>query len=143
MGRILAIDYGQKRTGIAVTDSLQLIANGLDTVPSHLVINYLKEYFIREAVELVVIGFPRQMNNTASEAVKYVEEFIALFKKNFTGIPIYLMDERFTSKMAFRAMIDGGVKKQQRRDKALINKISATILLQSYMEMKSNFSNIK
>jgi putative Holliday junction resolvase len=143
MGRILAIDYGLKRTGLAVTDRLQIIANSLDTVPSHTLINYLKAYLGKEPVDLVVIGYPRQMNNTASEAVKYVDEFLILFRKNFPVMNFYLMDERFTSKMALQAMIDGGVKKQKRRDKALVDKVSATIILQSYMEMKTNSPNFK
>jgi putative holliday junction resolvase len=143
MGRILAIDYGQKRTGLAVTDRLQIIANGLETVSSHTLINFLKSYFTSEEVELVVIGYPRQMNNTVSDAVIYVDEFIKHFKKNFPDRKYYLMDERFTSKMAMQAMIAGGVKKQQRRNKALIDKVSATIILQSYMEMKTNISNFR
>jgi putative Holliday junction resolvase len=141
MGRILAIDYGQKRTGIAVTDPLKIIANGLETVPSHTLIHFLKGYFDKEAVEMVIIGYPRQMNNEASEAVTYVDEFITHFRKNFPKMKYELMDERFTSKMALQAMIDGGVKKQQRRNKALIDKVSATIILQSYMEMKMNSTN--
>jgi putative holliday junction resolvase len=141
MGRILAIDYGQKRTGLAVTDPLQIIANGLETVPSHTLINFLKEYFNREDVELVVVGYPRQMNNTTSEAVTFVDAFLKQFRKHFPDKKYDLMDERFTSKMAMQAMIDGGVKKQQRRDKALIDKVSATIILQSYLEMKTNRTN--
>ena len=136
MGRILAIDYGQKRVGVAVTDPGQLIANGLETVRAHDIINYLKEYFKNEEVELVVIGYPKQMNNTPSESVRFVDAFIAKFVKVFPGMKFYLMDERFTSKMAFQAMIDGGLKKKQRQDKAMIDKVSATILLQSYLEMK-------
>ena len=141
MARILAVDYGQKRTGIAVTDPLQLISNGLDTVNSYDIINYLKNYFGKEQVELVVIGYPKQMNNSPSEAVRYVNQFIKNFEKNFPEKKYFLMDERFTSKMAFQTMIEGGVKKQQRRNKALIDKISATIILQSYMDMKTNSLN--
>jgi putative Holliday junction resolvase len=141
MSRILAVDYGQKRTGLAVTDPLQIIANGLDTVNSNDIVDYLKKYFIREDVELVVIGYPKQMNNSPSDAVRYVNEFIRKFEKNFPDIKYVLMDERFTSKMALQTMIDGGVKKQQRRDKALVDKISATIILQSYMESKANSQN--
>jgi putative Holliday junction resolvase len=126
-----------------VTDPLQIIANGLDTVPSHTLINYLKEYFSSETVELVVIGFPRQMNNEPSEAVRYIKEFIHKFEKSFPDKDYYLMDERFTSKMAFQSMIDGGLKKKKRQDKGLIDKVSATIILQSYMEMKNNLSNLK
>ena len=141
MSRILAVDYGQKRTGLAVTDPLQIIANGLDTVSSNDIVDYLKKYFSREDVELVVIGYPKQMNNAPSDAVRYVNEFIRKFEKNFPDIKYVLMDERFTSKMALQTMIDGGIKKQQRRDKALVDKISATIILQSYMEMKANSQN--
>ncbi len=141
MARILAVDYGQKRVGLAATDPLQLIANGLDTVSSEIIIDYLKDYFLKEEVELVVIGYPKQMNNSPSEAVRYVNEFIRKFEKNFPGKKFYLMDERFTSKMALQTMIEGGVKKQQRRNKALVDKISATIILQSYMEMKTNSHN--
>jgi len=141
MARILAVDYGQKRVGLAATDPLQLIANGLDTVSSEIIIDYLKDYFLKEEVELVVIGYPKQMNNSPSEAVRYVNEFIRKFEKNFPEKKFYLMDERFTSKMALQTMIEGGVKKQQRRNKALVDKISATIILQSYMEMKTNSHN--
>jgi putative Holliday junction resolvase len=142
MGRILAIDYGQKRTGLAVTDPLQIIANSLITVPSNELIVFLQSYFIANEVELVVIGYPRQMNNTDSQAVVFIDGFLKNFKKKFPTMKFYLMDERFTSKMALQTMIDGGVKKQQRRDKALIDRISATIILQSYMEMRDNNKNI-
>ena len=143
MSRILAIDYGQKRVGVAVTDSAQIIANGLDTVRTHDIINFLKQYFEKEEVELVVIGYPKQMNNTASESVRYVNGFITNFVKNFPDKKYFLMDERFTSKMAFQAMIDGGLGKKKRQDKALIDKVSATILLQSYLEMKDKNLNFK
>jgi putative holliday junction resolvase len=138
VGRILAIDYGRKRTGIAVTDTLKLIANGLDTIATHDLVDFLKKYFLSENVERVVIGYPKQMNNQPSEIVVYIDEFLKRFKKLFPDKPIDLVDERFTSKLAFQAMIDGGVKKQKRRDKALIDKISATIILQSYLETKKN-----
>ena len=141
MSRILAIDYGQKRVGIAVTDPTQLIANGLDTIRAHDLIDFLKKYFKNEEVELVVIGYPKQMNNTASESVRYVNAFISNFEKHFPDRKYFLIDERFTSKMAFQAMIDGGLKKKKRQDKALIDKVSATIILQSYMEMKDNSKN--
>jgi putative Holliday junction resolvase len=143
MGRIMAIDYGRKRTGIAVTDTLQLIANGLDTVPSAEIINFLKRYFEKEEVELVVVGYPKQMNNTDSESVVYLNEFIKRFEKNFPQKKFIFADERFTSKIAFRAMIDGGLKKLQRQDKAMIDKVSATIILQSYLEMRANLPNFK
>jgi putative Holliday junction resolvase len=138
MGRIMAIDYGRKRTGIAVTDILQLIANGLDTVPSHEIINFLEKYFDKEDVELVVVGYPKQMNNTDSESVIYVKEFIKRFEKKFPQKKYLFADERFTSKMAFQAMIDGGLKKMQRQDKAMIDKVSASLILQSYLEMRMN-----
>ena len=138
MGRILAIDYGRKRTGIAVTDPLQIIATGLETVATHTLIDFLKNYFLKEQVDEVVIGYPKKMNNTPSEAVVYVDSFLRQFRKNFPERKIELIDERFTSKMAFQAMIDGGLKKTQRQDKALIDKISATIILQSYLENKGN-----
>ncbi len=141
MGRLMAIDLGRKRTGIAVSDPAQLIAGGLDTVESARLIPFLKSYFDRETVDMVVIGYPKQMNNMPSEAVKYVDIFIAKFEKEFSGKPYCLMDERFTSRMAFQAMIDGGARKKQRRDKALVDKLSAVIILQSYMEMKDNFTN--
>jgi putative Holliday junction resolvase len=138
MARILAIDYGQKRTGLAVTDPLQLIANGLVTVNSGEIISFLKDYFIKESVELVIIGYPKQLNNSPSVAVRYIEEFISKFRKNFPQRKFVLFDERYTSKMAFQTMIDGGLKKKKRRDKSLVDKISATILLQSYLEMNKN-----
>ena len=137
----MAIDYGKKRTGLAVSDPGQLIANGLDTVNSAELIPYLRDYFSAEEVDLVVIGYPKQMNNTASDAVRYVNKFIRNFERSFPDTKYVLMDERFTSKMAFQAMIDGGVKKKQRQEKALIDKVSATIILQSYMEMQENSSN--
>jgi putative holliday junction resolvase len=143
MGRILALDIGGKRTGVAVTDPLKIIANGIETVSSGKIIEFLREYFKKEPVELVVVGYPKQMNNTNSEAVIYVNNFIHNFVKNFPEIKYYLMDERFTSKMAFQAMIDGGLKKTQRRNKATIDKVSATILLQSYLDMNKNFSNFR
>ena len=138
LGRILAIDYGKKRCGVAVTDTLQLIANGLDTIPSHELIIFLKNYFLKEDVETVVVGYPRQMNNEASESVRYINPFLKHFQKVFPEMKLELVDERFTSKIAFQAMIDGGVKKQKRKDKALVDKVSATIILQSYLEIKSN-----
>jgi putative Holliday junction resolvase len=136
MGRILAIDYGQKRIGLAVTDPLQMIANRLETVPVAGIWDYLSDYFSKESVECVVVGYPRQMNNEASESVRYINPFLKKFSKVYPEMPIELVDERFTSKMAFRAMIDGGLKKKARQDKALIDTVSATIILQSYLEQK-------
>lgn len=138
MGRILALDYGRKRTGIAVTDTLQMIANSLDTVSSAEVISFLIKYTEKESVDLFVVGYPRQMNNTLSESVKYIDPFITILKKTFPGKEVILMDERFTSKMAVQTMISGGVKKKDRQNKALIDAISATIILQSYLELRTN-----
>ena len=136
MGRILAIDYGRKRTGIAVSDTLQLIANGLTTLSTNELLAFLKDYLSREPVERVVVGLPRQMNNQASENLRYVEAFAASFRKQFPAVPVEYVDERFTSVMAHRATLDGGLKKKKRQDKALIDEISATIILQTYMESK-------
>ncbi|MBN1143048.1 MAG: Holliday junction resolvase RuvX [Bacteroidales bacterium] len=139
MGRIIALDYGQKRTGIAVTDPLQMIANSLQTVQSSEVISFLLQYTAKEKVDAFVVGYPRQMNNTLSESVKYIDPFIALLKKTFPDKEVFLMDERFTSKIAVQTMIAGGVKKKDRQNKGLIDAISATIILQSYLEYRSNF----
>lgn len=133
MARILAIDYGKKRTGIAVTDEMQLIASGLTTVRTHDLINFLKEYVAKENVELFLVGEPKQMNNEASESEVLIQEFIRLLTKAIPSIPIKRVDERFTSKMAFQTMIDSGLKKKQRQNKSLIDEISATIILQSYL----------
>lgn len=136
MARIVAIDYGRKRTGLAVTDNLQIIANGLATVPSGDLIKFLREYASKEAVELFVVGQPKQMNNSPSENMKYVEMFVSALKKNFPDTPIVYYDERFTSVLAHRAMLDGGLKKKKRQDKGLVDEISAVIILQSYLENK-------
>lgn len=136
MGRILAIDYGRKRTGLAVTDNMQLIANGLTTVPTHELMNFILNYMKSETVECIVIGMPRQMNNTLSENSKYILPFIKTLKANIPGIPVELVDERFTSVLAQRTMLDAGLKKKARQNKALVDEISATIILQTYMESK-------
>lgn len=136
MGRILAIDFGTKRTGIAVTDELQIIASGLTTVDTKNLISFLKGYTTKENVELFVIGEPKQMNNTQSESEIHIAEFIQKLQKQIPTISIRRVDERFTSKMAFQTMIDSGLKKKQRQNKALIDEISATIILQSYLESK-------
>ncbi|PTX61930.1 putative Holliday junction resolvase [Kordia periserrulae] len=133
MARIVAIDYGKKRTGIAVTDELQLIASGLTTVRTHDLIPFLKDYVAKENVELFLVGEPKQMNNEASESEVLIQEFIRLLTKAIPTIPIKRVDERFTSKMAFQTMIDSGLKKKQRQNKGLIDEISATIILQSYL----------
>jgi putative Holliday junction resolvase len=138
MARILAIDYGTKRVGLAVTDTLQIIASGLQTIHSKDLMAFLKEYFRKEEVECVVVGEPKQMNNEPSEAAKYVDIFLKHFKKEFPEMKVERIDERFTSKMAFQTMIDGGLKKMQRRNKELVDEISAVIILQSYMEVKKN-----
>ncbi|HYX05788.1 MAG TPA: Holliday junction resolvase RuvX [Bacteroidales bacterium] len=137
MSRILAIDYGLKRTGIAVTDPLQLIANGLTTVSTSELWTFLTEYMSREDVESVVIGYPVKMNNTPSAPVSAIDSFITHFEKKYAGIKIFRMDERFTSKMAQQAIIDGGVRKMARRNKALVDTVSATIILQSFMESRN------
>jgi putative holliday junction resolvase len=134
MARILSIDYGSKRTGIAVSDPLQIIANGLTTIESYRLLAFLKEYFSRETVELILIGEPKNLDHTDTHATGLVREITARIQKNFPSIPIKLVDERYSSKMASRAMIDMGLKKKKRRDKALVDKIAATILLQDYLQ---------
>ena len=136
MGRILAIDYGRKRTGLAVTDPLQIIANGLCTTPSDETPTFLKEYVSREHVDLFVVGQPLQMNNEPSENMQHVKAFVGRLRKVIPEIPIEYADERFTSVMARQAMIDGGLRKKRRQDKALVDEISATLILQGYLEMK-------
>jgi len=136
MPRILAIDYGIKRTGIAVTDELQIIASGLTTVPSETALLFLKEYFSKEDVVKVLIGEPKQMNGLASESTPIIEKFVADFKNAFPEIKVERVDERFTSKMAFQTMIDSGLKKKQRQNKGLVDEIAATILLQDYLTRK-------
>lgn len=134
MGRILAIDYGRKRVGIAVTDSLKMVANGLTTVSSKDIFNFLTSYLKKEDVECFVVGYPKQMNNQPSESIEYINTFIKQLKRKLPDIPVELIDERFTSKMAFQTMINGGLKKKARKNKALIDTISATIILQSFLE---------
>jgi putative Holliday junction resolvase len=138
MGRILAIDYGQKRSGIAVTDPMQLIANGLQTVQSKELIAFITAYLGTESVDCIVVGEPRDMQNNASDASRFVEPFVRILRKTFPNVVIERYDERFTSKMAFQSMIDAGLNKKKRQDKALIDTISATIMLQSYMEFIKN-----
>ena len=136
MGRILAIDYGRKRTGIAVTDTLQIIANGLTTVPTSQLLGFLSDYLAKESVDRVVVGLPKQMNNEVSDNMTNITPFVNRFKNLYPAIPIEYVDERFTSVLAHKAMIDGGLKKKDRQNKALVDEISATIILQSYLEMK-------
>ena len=136
LARILAIDYGLKRTGIAVTDELQIIASGLTTVNTNELLPFLKEYTSKENVELFIMGKPKQMDNTDSESEALIIPFLKKLEKQIPNIPVKRVDERFTSKMAFQTMIDGGLKKKQRRNKALVDEISATIILQSYLYQK-------
>ena len=134
MGRILAIDYGQKRVGLAVTDALQFIATGLETVAAKDVWTYLSNYLKSEDVEAIVVGEPRDMMNRPSDSSRFVEPFVRKLRKTFPEMKIERFDERFTSKMAFQTMIDGGLGKKKRRNKALVDTISATLILQSYLE---------
>ena len=133
MSRIVAIDYGRKRTGIAVSDTMQLIANGLTTVSTHELLNFIGGYVAKEPVERIIIGLPKQMNNEASENMKNIEPFVRSLKKRFPELPV---DERFTSVLAHRTMLEAGLKKKDRQNKALVDEISATIILQTYLESK-------
>ena len=132
MPRIIAIDYGLKRTGIAVTDPFQIIATGLTTVESKQLITFLKDYFSKEEVEMIIIGEPKNWDDTDTHATPLVEKCIVDLKKNFPSLPIQKVDERYTSKMAKEAMLEMGLKKKARRDKALVDEIAATIMLQNY-----------
>ena len=136
MPRILAIDYGIKRTGIAVTDELQIIASGLTTIPSETIIPFLKDYFSKENVSTVLIGEPKQMNGLPSESAPIIEKFVATFSTEFPEMKVIRVDERFTSKMAFQTMIDSGLRKKQRQNKGLVDEIAATILLQDFLTRK-------
>lgn len=136
MARILAIDYGKKRTGLAVTDTLQIIANGLTTVPTHTLMDFILDYVKREPVERIVVGLPKQMNNQPSENMVRIEPFVNRLRKVLPHIPVEYVDERFTSVLAHQAMLDGGLKKKDRQRKELVDEISATIILQSYMDSR-------
>lgn len=136
MARLLSIDYGKKRTGIAVSDPLQIIANGLTTVETSGLFDFLEDYLRKEDVECIIVGQPKQMSGENSENMKRIEPFVNRLRKLYPGISVVYHDERFTSKMAQQAMIDGGVKKKDRRNKELIDEVSATIILQGYMESK-------
>lgn len=138
MSRALAIDYGRKRCGLAVTDPMRIIGSPLVTVPTANLEVFLKDYIPRENVTDVIIGYPVTVNNLPSESVKYIDPFIARFRKIFPAVALHLTDERFTSKMALDAMIDGGVKKSGRRDKALTDRISASLILQSWLLLQDN-----
>ena len=136
MGRILAIDYGQKRVGIAVTDEFKIIANGIATVRSVEIWQFLDKYIKENDVEIIVVGEPKDMMNKPSDATKFINPFVQKLEKKFTQLIIDRFDERFTSKIAFEAMIEGGLKKKKRQDKSLVDKVSATLLLQSYLSAK-------
>jgi putative Holliday junction resolvase len=139
MSRLLAIDYGRKRTGIAVTDTLQLIANGLTTVATHELMDFILKYVASEPVERILVGKPKQMNNEDSENMKRIEPFVNTLRKRLPDIPVEFVDERFTSVLAHRTMLDAGLKKKARQNKGLVDEISATIILQSYMESRRLF----
>lgn len=140
MSKILALDFGTKRTGIAVTDDLQIIASGLCTVKTNVLMDFLKKYTSENTIAFFVVGLPKQMNNEESENEFFIKNFLEKLKKNFANIPVKRQDERFSSKMAFQTMLESGISKQKRKNKSLVDKISATIILQSYLE-KINFKN--
>ena len=137
MGRIVAIDYGTKRCGLAVTDPGQIIASPLETVLTHELMNYLQTYFEKEEVELLVVGHPRQMDHSESESMKQIRFFVGAFKKRFKKIPVEWMDERFTSRLAMDAMIAGGMKKSDRKVKGNVDRVSAALILQSFLEKRN------
>lgn len=137
MGRLLSIDYGRKRCGIAVTDSLQIVANGLTTVPTHTLIDFIKKYITTENVDKIIVGKPTTMRGEDSESMKYITPGINRLKKELPNIPIEFWDERFTSVLAHKSMIDSGMKKTARQDKAIVDEISATIILNDYLQSKS------
>jgi len=136
MARVMAIDYGSKRVGIAVTDELQIIASGLTTVHSKDIISFLEDYFSKNEVECIVVGEAKDLKNNPAESARFIEPFVKHLQRKFKDIRIERVDERFTSKMAFQTMIDSGLKKKARQNKGLIDEISATIILQSYLEQK-------
>jgi putative Holliday junction resolvase len=137
MGRILGIDYGRKRVGLAVTDPLQIFASPMNTVSVQEFNSFIDEYLRTEQIDEFVVGYPVQMNNEPSESVKYIDPFIKRLRKRFPEKPLHLVDERFTSQMALRTMIDGGVKKKERRNKMIVDMISASIILQSFLDNRS------
>jgi len=138
MGRIIGIDFGRKRTGLAMTDPLCYFAQGLETLPTHLVVDYLKKFHAEYTIDAIVIGMPMTLKNEASESTQYLNPFLKNLVKNFPGIEIYQIDERFTSKLAFDTMLQAGLKKKARQNKSLVDTVSATIILQSYLEQKQN-----
>lgn len=134
MGRILGIDYGRKRCGIAVTDPLKIIANGLTTVPSHTLIEFLQDYTKKESVERIIVGLPKQLNGNPSESMNYITPFLNRLRKVLPDIPVEMYDERFTSTIAHKAMLDGGIKKKDRQNKEIVDTIAASIILNDYLQ---------
>ncbi len=134
MGRIMGIDYGRKRTGVAVTDPLKIVAGNLATVPTHTLMQFIKDYIEREQVERIVIGQPMQLNGQPSESMRYIEPFVKRLRRELPDMPVVMYDERFTSTIAHQAMIDGGMKKSDRRDKSRVDAIAATIILNDYLQ---------
>jgi putative Holliday junction resolvase len=134
MGRLLCLDYGKKRVGVAVTDPLRIIASGIETIPTHRIREYLRSYLSGGEVDRLVVGYPKTLRNEPSEAIRYIDPFVKWFRKEFPSIPVDLYDERFTSRMAERSLLEAGVPRSARRDKSLIDKISASLILQSYMD---------
>lgn len=141
MGRIMGIDYGRKRTGVAVTDPLQIVAGNLTTVSTHTLMQFIKDYIGREQVDRIVVGRPTQLNGEPSESMKYITPFVNRLRKELPLIPVVMYDERFTSTIAHRAMIDGGMKKSDRRDKSRVDAIAATIILNDYLQSIFNQPN--
>lgn len=140
MARILGIDYGRKRTGVAVTDSLQIVAGALGTIPTHILLQFIKDYVAREEVELIVIGKPSQLNGEPSESMRYITPFVNALRKQLPDMPVVMYDERFTSTIAHQAMIDGGMKKSDRREKGRVDSIAATIILNDYLTSRNNLN---
>ena len=138
MGRILGIDYGRKRTGVAVTDPLKIVAGNLATVPTHTLLQFIKDYAAREPVERIVVGLPTKLNGEPSESMRYITPFVERLRKEMPDMPIVMYDERFTSTIAHQTMIDGGMKKSDRRDKSRVDAIAATIILNDFLQSKYN-----
>ena len=138
MGRIMGIDYGRKRTGVAVTDPLQIVAGNLATVPTHTLMQFIKDYLAHEVVDRIVVGKPTQLNGEPSESMKFITPFVDRLKKELPDMPVVMYDERFTSTIAHQAMIDGGMKKSDRRDKSRVDAIAATIILNDYLQSRYN-----
>ncbi len=137
MGRLLSIDYGRKRCGIAVTDTLRIVANGLTTVPTHTLVDFIKKYVATEPVDKIIVGLPTTMRGDESESMKYITPGVNRLRKEVPNVPVEFWDERFTSVIAHRSMLDGGMKKMARRDKSIVDEISATIILNDYLQSKT------